>query len=157
MKCQRLRSFPEVAHSSFVLPLLRYRLNDYSSISPVVCECGRGLPLMGEVKGRNLNLLTATDGSFVHGGYLFYIIEEMLEKGMGHMQVQAVQDSYNHIELNIVESDLVGSPEIEYFVNKFRIRLGQDMQFSVKKVKKLERERSGKLWITKNKTLLGKI
>jgi phenylacetate-CoA ligase len=131
------------------MPLIRYRTGDFTSIRDAACGCGRSAPILSEILGRELNLLQATDGTYVHGGYIFYIIEEMLAKGHGRLQVQVVQDGRDHLDVFAV-NDPPDQTRIAMFVDQLRLRLGQEMRIDVHSVPELQRERSGKLFITKN-------
>ncbi len=136
--------------NNYAMPILRYKINDVTAKSRHRCTCGRGLPVYEKVTGRILNLLQATDGSYVHGGYLYYIIEDMAAQGMGHLQLQAIQEERNRIRLNIVRNKTFGNNEVRYLIEKLKVRFGSDMNFDVHYVDELSREPSGKLFITKN-------
>lgn len=47
---------------NFATPLLRYELGDYAEVGPP-CPCGRGLPVLTRILGRQRNMLTLPDGS----------------------------------------------------------------------------------------------
>jgi len=46
---------------NFAMPLIRYALGDYAEIGPR-CTCGRGLPVLRRILGRQRNILTLPDG-----------------------------------------------------------------------------------------------
>ncbi len=46
---------------NFATPLLRYEVGDYAEVGPP-CPCGRGLPVLTRVLGRQRNMLTLPDG-----------------------------------------------------------------------------------------------
>jgi phenylacetate-CoA ligase len=46
---------------NFATPLLRYELGDYAEVGGA-CPCGRGLPVLTRVFGRQRNMLTLPDG-----------------------------------------------------------------------------------------------
>ncbi len=43
------------------MPLIRYRLGDYAEVGEP-CPCGRGLPVLKRILGRQRNMLTLPDG-----------------------------------------------------------------------------------------------
>lgn len=49
---------------NFAMPLLRYELGDYAEAG-TACACGRGLPVLRRIVGRQYNLLRLADGSRV--------------------------------------------------------------------------------------------
>jgi phenylacetate-CoA ligase len=46
---------------NFAMPLIRYELRDWAEVGPA-CPCGRGLPTLCVVKGRNRNMAFSPDG-----------------------------------------------------------------------------------------------
>ncbi|HUW25301.1 MAG TPA: hypothetical protein VMW07_02110 [Gallionella sp.] len=74
---------------NFAMPLIRYEIGDYAEVSEP-CPCGRGLPVLKRIMGRQRNLLTLPDGrqrwpSFPSTGWLaiapirqFQLIQEDL-------------------------------------------------------------------------------
>ena len=53
--------------NNFVQPRLRYQLGDEVIMSDQLCSCGRTLPLLAEVCGREDDIFVTADGQFVHG------------------------------------------------------------------------------------------
>lgn len=49
---------------NFATPLLRYEIGDYAEVGEL-CPCGRGLPLLNRVLGRQRNMFTLPDGGQV--------------------------------------------------------------------------------------------
>ncbi len=47
---------------NFAMPLIRYRIGDYAEVGES-CSCGRGLPVLKRIHGRQRNMLTLPDGS----------------------------------------------------------------------------------------------
>ncbi|WP_372716932.1 phenylacetate--CoA ligase family protein [Immundisolibacter sp.] len=47
---------------NFAMPLVRYAIGDYAELGPP-CACGRGLPVLRRIRGRQRNLLRFPDGS----------------------------------------------------------------------------------------------
>ena len=47
---------------NFAMPLIRYRIGDYAEVGEM-CSCGRGLPVLKRIHGRQRNMLTLPDGS----------------------------------------------------------------------------------------------
>jgi len=84
---------------NFAMPLIRYRLGDYAEVgSP--CPCGRGLPVLRRIHGRQRNMLWLPDGrqlwpSFPSSLWLDIVPIE---------QFQVIQRSVREIEINYVMS-----------------------------------------------------
>ncbi len=82
---------------NFCMPLLRYEIGDYARLGGA-CPCGRGLPVIEEILGRQRNLLTLPDGR------RFWPHLHMME--WPHiapvLQAQAIQKSLHEIEIKLV-------------------------------------------------------
>lgn len=83
--------------TNFATPIIRYEIGDYAEMGGVA-ECGRGLPTLRRILGRERNLIVMPDGSrrWPLSGYLgFPSIAQIL-------QFQFVQVSRSEIEVNLV-------------------------------------------------------
>ena len=47
--------------NNYAMPLLRYVIRDYAQVGEP-CSCGRGLPVLARIMGRERNMLTLPDG-----------------------------------------------------------------------------------------------
>jgi phenylacetate-coenzyme A ligase PaaK-like adenylate-forming protein len=52
---------------NYLMPLVRYEIGDYAISARGGCACGRTLPLLGRVVGREVNLFRRPDGSLMSG------------------------------------------------------------------------------------------
>jgi len=136
--------------NNYAMPLIRYRSRDFSALRTDTCACGREMPLIDEVTGRDVNRLRATDGRTIHASFALYLIEKLVEMGRSHIQFQIVQDKVNHVYLNIVQNDSLRQEDVDYFISELKNIMGQDMQVTVHYLKALQREPSGKFLMTKN-------
>ncbi len=59
-----------------IQPRLRYLLGDVGAVSENRCPCGRGLPLLEVLEGREDALLVGQDGELVHGNVIGQIIRQ---------------------------------------------------------------------------------
>ena len=83
---------------NFVQPRLRYLLGDVAGISGEACRCGRTLPLLTHVEGREDDLLLGHDGVLVHGN----IIGQLLRPVPGVGAFQFRQKSQHEARLLLV-------------------------------------------------------
>jgi phenylacetate-CoA ligase len=82
---------------NFATPLIRYELRDYAEVGPA-CPCGRGLPTLSRVLGRERNMVHLPDGSRhwpLVGLHHFREVAEIL-------QYQLVQHSLTEVEMRLV-------------------------------------------------------
>lgn len=84
------------ALQNFASPLIRYELGDYAEVGGA-CGCGRGLPVLRRIVGRQRNLLCLPDGTkvFMEGWREFAELAPI-------RQFQLVQSSITHLDVNLV-------------------------------------------------------
>ena len=82
---------------NFSMPLIRYEIGDYVQLGSA-CRCGRGLPVIEKILGRQRNLLTLPDGR------RFWPSLHLMEwpQIAPVRQAQAVQKSLTEIEIRLV-------------------------------------------------------
>ena len=64
---------------NYGMPLVRYANGDLirANSSGSRCPCGRGLPLIGAVEGRRLDMLTTPDGRFIPGEFFPHLLKDV--------------------------------------------------------------------------------
>jgi len=129
--------------NNFVMPRLRYQIGDIGVLSDDVCGCGRTLPLLSGIEGREDEVFLAKDGTLVHGQFITHTIREM----DGILKYQAIQHDRDTLTLKLVlQPDRIREPDIEELVRKLKIRLG-DIRIQVEKVADIPPAASGKMRI----------
>lgn len=78
-------------------PLIRYDIGDYAEIGPA-CSCGRGLPTLRRILGRERNLVRLPDGSRNWPLVGFHAFDSVAPV----RQYQLIQSAPDHIEFKIV-------------------------------------------------------
>jgi len=93
-------------------PRLRYRVGDRAVRSDARCGCGRELPLLGAVDGREDDMFLRVDGQYVHGHAFNHVARAMgvLEK------FQIVQEAPERAVLKIIPKPAATRTEVEAFV-----------------------------------------
>ena len=93
---------------NFATPMIRYDIGDYAEAGPP-CPCGRGLPTLKRVVGRERNLLRLADGRRhwpLLGGHHFREVAPV-------RQFQAIQHDFGRIEMRLVcERALTADEEV---------------------------------------------
>ncbi|HWA03062.1 MAG TPA: AMP-binding protein [Rhizomicrobium sp.] len=82
---------------NYATPLIRYDIGDYAEAGPA-CACGRGLPTLKRILGRERNLIRLPDGSRtwpLFGGHYFRDVAPVV-------QFQGIQHSLSRIEIRLV-------------------------------------------------------
>ncbi len=82
---------------NFAMPLIRYELMDYVELGET-CPCGRGLPVIKRILGRQRNLVTSPDG---RRNWPMLGMKSFTEVAPIR-QFQVIQHSLEHIEMRLV-------------------------------------------------------
>lgn len=114
---------------NFAMPLIRYASGDFAEVAEP-CACGRGLPALRRIVGRQRNMLVRPDGvrhwpSFpteVWGG-----IAPVL-------QIQLVQDTADHIEVRAVMARDLAGDEGERLVAALQTCLNYPFRMTLRRV-----------------------
>lgn len=129
--------------NNYVMPRLRYQIGDIGVLSDDVCRCGRTLPLLSDIGGREDEVFLAKDGSLVHGQFITHMIREM----DGILQYQAIQHDRDSLTLKLVlQPERIREQELDELVRKLKNRMG-DIRVNVEKVAEIPPAASGKMRI----------
>lgn len=124
---------------NFAMPLIRYEIGDYAEAG-AACPCGRGLPVIRRVLGRERNLALAPDG----GKYYPSFAAESWSHIAPIRQVQLVQTSPREITVNLVAARPLEPAEQESLVLALRRTLGHPYELSLAYRDQIRRSASGK-------------
>ena len=89
---------------SYSMPFIRYAIGDIGSLMPGTCSCGRTLPRIHPVVGRDIDFLYTRDGGRIAPMQLD--MSAVLE--MGVTQFRIVQHDYNRLSITLVPSHGTG-------------------------------------------------
>ena len=121
-------------------PFIRYRTGDIASFQPEPCKCGRGLPVLKEIQGRDTDFIVARDGTIMHGLALIYVIRE-------HDFVEdfkIIQQSLSLTQVLIVANISIAPEQISTIREGIKQRLGEDVEVDIEQVEAIPAEKSGK-------------
>lgn len=121
-------------------PFIRYRTGDVGVLTERPCPCGRGLPLLGEIHGRDTDFVVAADGTAMHGLALIYSVRE--QRGVQRFRI--VQESLQRTRVEVVPDDQWSDAVAGRIREGFRQRLGETVDIEVVCVDDIPPERSGK-------------
>jgi len=124
---------------NYAMPLIRYEIMDYAEAREA-CPCGRGLPVIRQVLGRQRNLITLPDGSqhWPRTGYSTWIEIAPIE------QIQLVQKSLHQIEVRLVMPRPLTPDEQNRMIPTLQKSLGYAFQVSFSYHDEICRSASGK-------------
>jgi phenylacetate-CoA ligase len=123
------------------MPLIRYDIGDYGVEANGPCPCGRGLPRLIEVSGREADFLFTPDRVPVFG---ISILDTFVIHIPGIRQAQIIQDRYDHLELRIVREVGFGDESLALLRKNLREVFGDRMQYDICYVDRIEQTATGK-------------
>lgn len=122
--------------------LLNYRQGDVVSLGGEPCPCGRSLPTLDGIQGRQDDLVRLPDGSVVHPLSLIAVLQRV----QGVVQVQLVQEELRGFRLKTVCSPGADWEAVSGQVEAaMRAALGADIRLEVERCEMIPPGPSGKV------------
>jgi phenylacetate-CoA ligase len=117
--------------SNFCVPLIRYAIGDRAVAADRPCACGRGLPLLGSVRGRAAAVFVGREGHVVPAEFFFDVLRDY-----GHVvrRFQVVQSQPGAVELRIVKSPRYSARALQQLLEVFRRYLGTHLSVDVEPI-----------------------
>lgn len=131
------------------MPLIRYAVKDFASISTTACKCGRGLPVLDKIYGRQYDSLVNNKGESFHGEFFLYIVEDLRKAGFNIIGVQFIQNREKDILVKLVYLGGEKASITDFIKKRIRMDFDSSVKVNVEFVSKIEREPSGKLRVVK--------
>lgn len=128
---------------NFAMPLIRYDVGDYAEMG-APCPCGRGLPTLNRIMGREQNMLTKADGEKVWTLLSEGKIRELLQIA-AIQEYQFIQKSRTEIEARFIVAQPLTPHETQQIKGWLSDKFGSEFEFDLIFPKQLQRSSSGKL------------
>ena len=131
--------------SSFDMPFIRYDQKDIVTLTDDTCSCGRPFPLLKSITGRMDDFIKTPSGKLIDPiGFRLIIITSELNSSI--MEYQAIQNSIDSVDVNLILNDQSKMPAIEKeLLEKFQRFMGEDMNISIHSVDNVERTQAGRM------------
>ena len=127
--------------TNHVMPLIRYDLGDLAVASTEPCACGRALPALSRIVGRQVEVLHLANGSIVDGEYFAH----MFYARPYCRQFQVRQLSDRVVEILIATNDVPAvERDTDTLIRESRAALGPDVRVIVRPVSEIAATGSGK-------------
>jgi phenylacetate-CoA ligase len=127
--------------TNYGMPFIRYRIEDRAASLEGQCTCGRSLPLLDKIDGRESDFVLRPDGKKVSG---ISLTDNFGANIPGAEQVQIVQDQLDHIIVRLVRGRDFDSQSISAVQGLVLRFFGEDMRFSCEYLKEIPLESNGK-------------
>ena len=122
------------------MPFVRYAIGDRAISGLEDCDCGRGLPLLKQVVGRQLDIIVTTDGRLLAGEYFPHLMKDYAAV----RQFQVVQSQRDLVELRLVVGGEWGSDTRDSLRSKVQQFVGQATRLQIHEVENIPLTRAGK-------------
>jgi phenylacetate-CoA ligase len=120
-------------------PLIRYRVGDLGRLQWIRCACGREGPALGDLEGRETELLQLADGRRISP----YLLTTAIEDVAGLSRYQFVHTAADRLELRFVALDGQSVDQSEIVSRLARV-LGDALEVRAKQVAEIPRTPGGK-------------
>ena len=127
--------------TNHAMPLIRYRTGDVVELAHGDCPCGRGLPRLAKVMGRDADYVVTPSGDLISG---ISLTENFAMHIPGAAQVQIIQETLALIRIRLVPGAEF-SPQSRHAVAKLvRDTFGDGVRHELELVDAIPQEASGK-------------
>jgi phenylacetate-CoA ligase len=123
------------------MPILRYQVGDVAVWSDRRCACGRGLPLLERLEGREADYVLTPAGELISG---ISLTENFALHVPGLAQLQIVQETVHRFVFRIVKGPDFGEASLRRIGELVAERFGQEVAFECEYVDAIPQEASGK-------------
>jgi phenylacetate-CoA ligase len=123
------------------MPLIRYQVGDLAVASDRRCPCGRGLPLLERIEGREADYVVTTRGELISG---ISLTENFALQVPGVAQIQIVQEAVDRFLFRIVRAADFDDASLDRLEALVEERFGPDTGFACEFVDTIPQEPSGK-------------
>jgi phenylacetate-CoA ligase len=127
--------------SNRAMPILRYQVGDVAVASDRVCSCGRGLPLLERLEGREADYVVTARGELISG---ISLTENFAVQVPGIAQLQIVQEAVDRFLFRVVRGPDFGPHTLERIDSLVRERFGDGVHYDCEYVQAIPQEKSGK-------------
>ncbi len=125
---------------SRAMPIIRYRTGDRGVLDPEPCPCGRGLPRLKKVEGRQTDFLVTPSGRVIHALAIIYVLREISKV----KEFQVTQETLDEVVIRVVMERSLSQDERSSMATRAQMALGKDMKIVVEEVGAIPRLNSGK-------------
>lgn len=119
---------------NFALPLIRYRIGDYAEVG-APCPCGRGLPVLKRILGRQRNMARLPDGRMIWPSFPAAVWRSVAPVE----QFQLIQVAADRIEARYVMGRELTPAEAARLTERLQERLGYPFRIEPLRLDRIQR------------------
>src|SRR5262249_22492434 len=119
----------------------RYQVGDMAALSGRLCLCGRGLPLLDRIEGREADYVVTPSGKLVSGISLTDHFATLIP---GVAQFQMIQETLHRFLFRVVRTPAFGPASLDRLQALIHERFGPGVMYECEYVDRIPQEPSGK-------------
>ena len=136
---------------NFSMPLIRYEIGDMAVLGPEKCKCGKPLPTLRKVTGRQIDYFVREDGKIIYGAYFMHLFwaKDWVKA------FKVAQEDYKRLRILIVlRKEIANENEKREIEEKIKLVMGKDCKLIWEFVDEIPKTKTGKYLYTQS-LLLG--
>ena len=134
---------------NFAMPFIRYNLGDLCIPTNRVCSCGRKLPLISSIAGRDNDLLIKPDGTVISSGQVVNVVHQGCQNVREFRLIQTAPDL---VLLKIVKDRGFNANILDKIREEFAQYMG-GIKLDIEVVTEIHPDKSGKRRVFSSKVL----
>ena len=132
---------------NYGMPFIRYVTGDRAVAALEACPCGRGLPLLSHVVGRQLDVLVTVEGTHIPGEFFPHLLKDYASI----RQFQVAQEETDAIDVKLVVDDRWSSSLQNQLERQIRDTIGEATALRFHCVDAIPLTKAGKLQVVVNR------
>ncbi|MEW6752942.1 MAG: hypothetical protein AB1505_18475 [Candidatus Latescibacterota bacterium] len=137
---RRLQRLVVTALNEVSVPFIRYETGDLGVLRQEACPCGRNLPLLERIVGRQRDVTVTADGAYVYGAFYAQLFEDAPDVE----RYQVYQADRGHLEVRLQCRRAPRATWLEGIRACLQAQFGEAMQIAITQVDQLPPGPSGK-------------
>jgi phenylacetate-CoA ligase len=127
--------------SNRAMPIIRYQVGDVAAFSNRFCPCGRGLPLLERIEGREADYVVTSAGNLISG---ISLTENFALQVPGVVQFQIVQEALQRFLFRLVRGPEFGPNSLKRLEELVARHFGPEVEYRCEYLERIPSEPSGK-------------
>lgn len=135
--------------TNYSMPLIRYRMKDFGSLSHEKCACGIDLPILANIYGREYDIVQNAAGDKFHGEFFLYMVEDAKKSGIIVDGFQLEQTAVDQLLIRIVCTPENFLSFQDFIIPRIKREFDENARVTFENPTEIPREKSGKLRVIK--------
>lgn len=129
---------------NYGMPFIRYEIGDLAIATCRACSCGRGLPLLADVVGRQLDMLRTPEGKMIPGEFFPHLLKDFPDI----YRFQVIQERLDYLVIKLVPVAQIQESTMQRIEVEVRKVMGPQMSISYDVVAEIPLNATGKHRVT---------